>query len=69
MKSQEVMKEVMAFERITQAELADRVGKGQTAIANSLKRNMRIDIFVETMKAMGYEVVVRKENRELIITE
>lgn len=69
MDGREAIKAVMAIEKVSQAKLAEQFGVTQTAVSKSVKRNMRIDTFVKFMSAMGYEVVVRKDNHEIIVNE
>ena len=64
MKSNEVIKEVMYAEGVTQKALANKVGlKTAQAIGNILYRenSVRVSSFVKMLDIMGYEVVVRKK--------
>lgn len=72
MKSNEVVRAVMAADGITQANLAAKMGySGQSSVGNALGREngMRVDVFVKMMNAMGYDVVVRRGKDEMTITE
>ena len=72
MKSNEVVRAVMASDGITQANLAAKLGyKGQSSVGNALGREngMRVDVFVKMMNAMGYDVVVRRGKDEMTVTE
>lgn len=64
MKSNEVIKEVMASEGVTQKALATAMGlKSAQAVGNILYRDssVRVSSFVKMLDIMGYEVVVRKK--------
>ena len=72
MKSNEVIREAMKIDGISQANLATKVGyKNQSSVGNALSREngMRVDVFVKMMNAMGYDVVVRRGKDEMTITE
>ncbi len=52
----------MTFRRWSQTKLAEETGKTQSNITGYLNRGkneMRLDVFVELVGAMGFEVVVR----------
>jgi antitoxin component HigA of HigAB toxin-antitoxin module len=72
MKSNEVVRNVMSADGITQANLAAKLGyKTQSGVGNALSREngMRVDVFVKMMNAMGYDVVVRRGKDEMTVTE
>ena len=72
MKSNEVVRAVMANDGITQMELANKLGyKTQSGVGNALSREngMRVDVFVKMMNAMGYDVIVRRGKDEMSVTE
>ena len=72
MKSNEVVRAVMTADGITQMELANKLGyKTQSGVGNALNREngMRVDVFVRMMKAMGYDVIVRRGKDEMSVTE
>ena len=72
MKSNEVVRAVMSADGITQMELANKLGyKTQSGVGNALNREngMRVDVFVRMMKAMGYDVIVRRGKDEMSVTE
>lgn len=63
MKAQEVLKNAMEKEKVTQKAMADAMGlKSPQAIGNILYRenSVRVSSFVKMLNLMGYEVVVRK---------
>lgn len=61
-----MLKRIMYEERITQSEIASKVGVNQQAISSSLKRGegMSVKRFLEICKAMGCEVVIRRGEKE-----
>jgi hypothetical protein len=64
MKSNEVIKEVMTTEGVTQKALSSAMGlKSAQAVGNILYRenSVRVSSFVKMLDIMGYEVVVRKK--------
>lgn len=72
MKSNEVVRNVMSADGITQMELANKLGyKTQSGVGNALSREngMRVDVFVKMMNAMGYDVIVRRGKDEVVVTE
>ena len=72
MKSNEVVRAAMKADGISQANLAAKLNyKTQSGVANALGREngMRVDVFVKMMKAMGYDVVVRRGKEEMTVTE
>lgn len=61
MTGKEIVKEILLLRKWSQAKLAEEVGKSQTNITGYLNRGkneMRLDVFVEMVEAMGCEVVV-----------
>lgn len=72
MKSNEVIRAAMTKDRMTQVNLATKLGyKTQSGISNALNREngMRVDVFIKMMNAMGYDVVVRRGKDEMVVTE
>ena len=68
MKPNTLIKELMKRNGFTCKSLADEMGKpAPSYVSNPLcrEKGMRIDTFLEMVSAMGYEVVVRKDNDEL----
>ena len=64
MKPQEILKEAMDNERVTQKAMADAMGlKSPQAIGNILYRenSVRVSSFTKMLNLMGYEVIVRKK--------
>ena len=62
MTGKEIVKSILAFRRWSQSKLAEEMGKSQTNITGYLNRGkneMRLDVFVEMVNAMGCEVIVR----------
>jgi transcriptional regulator with XRE-family HTH domain len=62
MQGKEIIKNIMSFRKWTQATLAKETQKTPSHISGYLNRGtkeMRMDIFVELVNAMGCEVVVR----------
>lgn len=63
MKAREILNTIREKDEITQQELVKKLGwKSQQQVSQVLTRegSMRVDTFVEMLKAMNYEVVVRK---------
>lgn len=72
MKSKEVIKAAMAVDNLTQMGLAEKMGyTTQSYVGNPLSRksDMKVETFVKMVKAMGYDVVVRRGNTEFKVTE
>lgn len=60
----DLVKEVMAEEKVNQTELAERMGCVRQNISQALNRgitNMRFDTFEKMVEALKYEVIVRKK--------
>ena len=69
-KSSEVVKKAMKIDGLTQKELAAKCGKStQSYVGNALQnsKGMGVDKFVEFMTAMGYDVVVRRGDVEMVV--
>ncbi len=65
MESKEIIRQAMAIRGYTQKMAAEAMGyKGQSGIGQILgrKNGGRLDVFVQLMDALGYEVVVRDKN-------
>jgi transcriptional regulator with XRE-family HTH domain len=72
MKSNEVIREAMKLDGISQAKLAERMGyNSQGAVGNALAREngMRVDVFIKMMKAMGWTVVVERGKERIEVSE
>ena len=62
MTGKEIVKEILHLRGWSQSKLAEDIGKSQTNITGYLNRGkneMRLDVFVKMVEAMGYEVIVR----------
>lgn len=62
MTDKEAVKKAMSERVWSQERLAKEMGKAQTNVTGYLNRgikSMRVDVFVEMMEVMGYEVIVR----------
>lgn len=60
---QEVAKKVMKDAGMTQTDVANKCGVGQSSIGMFLKsKSMRVDSLLMILNACGYELVVRKGN-------
>lgn len=72
MKSNEVIREAMKVDGISQAKLAERMGySSQGAVGNALSREngMRVDVFIKMMKAMGWTVVAERGKERIEVSE
>lgn len=72
MKSSEVIRTAMSEDSLTQLGLAKKMGyETQSYVGNALNRktDMKVSLFVKMMKAMGYEVIVRRGKTEFEVTE
>ena len=62
MTGKEIVKDILALRKWSQSKLAEEMGKSQTNITGYLNRGkneMRLDVFVEIVEAMGCEVIVQ----------
>ena len=62
MTGKEIVKDILALRKWSQSKLAEEMGKSQTNITGYLNRGkneMRLDVFVEMIGAMGCEVIVQ----------
>ena len=60
---EETIRGILDEEKMTQQDLADRMGITRQNISQSLNRNaksMRYDSFSKMVTALGYEIVVKK---------
>lgn len=61
--AEETIRCILYEEKMTQQDLADRMGITRQNISQSLNRNaksMRYDSFSKMVTALGYEIVVKK---------
>lgn len=61
--AEETIRCILDKEKMTQQDLADRMGITRQNISQSLSRNaksMRYDSFSKMVTALGYEIVVKK---------
>ena len=61
--AEETIRCILGEEKMTQQDLADRMGITRQNISQSLNRNaksMRYDSFSKMVVALGYEIVVKK---------
>lgn len=61
--AEETIRGILDEEKMTQQDLADRMGITRQNISQSLNRNaksMRYDSFSKMVTALGYEIVVKK---------
>jgi transcriptional regulator with XRE-family HTH domain len=61
--AEETIRCILDKEKMTQQDLADRMGITRQNISQSLNRNaksMRYDSFSKMVTALGYEIVVKK---------
>lgn len=75
MKPSHVIQEIMKLRGFSNMALAEKLGKSTaSAVSNKLSRDkgMRIDAFIEMVKAMDCEIIVRstlKDKKEWKITQ
>lgn len=61
MTGSEIIKSLLKETKITQLQLSQMVGyKGQSAVAERLKKDMRISVFAKMVNALGYDIYVVK---------
>ena len=61
--AEETIRYILNEEKMTQQDLADRIGITRQSISQSLNRSaksMRYDSFSKMVTALGYEIVVKK---------
>lgn len=69
MKFNDIIRHAMRETNTTQVQLGERLGIRQTAVSSTVVRpNITLAKFVTIMQLMGYEIVVRKGDEELTIT-
>jgi len=62
MTGKDIVKEILLLRKWSQSKLAEEIGKSQTNVTGYLNRGkneMRLDVFVEMVEAMGCEVIVQ----------
>lgn len=66
MKIGEAIKKAMKAEKITQVQLAEKVGaKSQSVIAERLKMdNISINVIIDMLDAVGYEMVIQPKGNK-----
>ena len=67
MEDKAILREAMAERSVSQKELGDRIGMGQTAVSANVRRDrMSLDMFSRLLNGMGYDVaVVDRESGEI----
>lgn len=62
MKAQDIIKNAMESEKVTQEALANALGVSQQAVSKTVKgkNSLRVDTFIKILNKMGYTVVVRR---------
>lgn len=61
MTGSDIVKSLLKETKITQLQLSQMVGyKGQSAVAERLKKDMRISVFAKMVNALGYDIYVVK---------
>lgn len=61
--AEKIIRHILDEEKMTQQDLADRMGITRQSISQSLNRSaksMRYDSFSKMVAALGYEIVVKK---------
>lgn len=65
MTGKDIVKEIMAEEDVTNAQLANRIGVTQATmwarLNNQSAKDLQLSVFNEMLEALGYELVVRKK--------
>ncbi len=59
----ETIRCILEEEKMTQQDLADRMGTARQNVSQLLNRNaksMRYDSFAKTVSALGYEIILKK---------
>lgn len=61
MTGSEIVKSLLKETKITQLQLSQMMGyKGQSAVAERLKKDMRISVFAKMVNALGYDIYIVK---------
>ena len=61
--AEETIKRILKEEKMSQKDLADKMGVSRQNISQSLNRNvtsMRYESFIKMILALGYEIIVKK---------
>lgn len=70
MKFNDIIRQAMQSTGTTQQDLGAKLGIRQNAIANTVARpGITLTKFVAVMNALGYEVIVRRGDEEMTITD
>jgi len=59
---------IMVNEGITQGEIARRVGMSQSALSRCLIKGMSLDTLVKMADAVGYDLILRKRDDEVVVS-
>ena len=64
MTAREVVLEILREKKLKQGDLAAMVGlKNQSNVSETLKREIKVSVFVRWLDALGYRVVVERKTR------
>lgn len=70
MNEKEIIRAILAEQKLSQAALAKRIpGWKQSNVSNVLNlghKGMRIDVLYKVLAALGYEIVIRNEEKEWV---
>ena len=64
MTAREVILAILKEKGMTQSDLAKMVGlRNQSNVSETLKREIKVSVFVRFLNALGYRVVIEKKSR------
>ena len=66
---EKTIREIMYDERVTQTELARRLGISQASVSHMLHNGMSLGRLEEVLGILGYDIVLKKGDREYGINE
>ena len=72
MKSNEIVKAIMKNDQLSQMALAEKMGYShQSGVGNALQRENKISVemFLNMLNTMGYDLVVRRGKDEMVVTK
>ena len=72
MKSNEIVKAIMKNDQLSQMALAEKMGYNhQSGVGNALQRENKISVemFLNMLNTMGYDLVVRRGKDEMVVTK
>jgi len=58
MKANMIIKKIMRDNCLKQSDVADKIGISQQLFSDKIRRNLKVDLFIDVVEALGFKLVV-----------